>query len=232
MPYTYRASGTLAQNTGAALTVPTPAGYQVGDHLRIFTTQRSNFTLGAVSGWTVLGSRSASTGSAVILSRVADGGADDEPDIDWGGGTWCGAIMEAWHGDVYADQSTIVAHSAHDGATQTNMILPEVTGTTVDNCQLVAFSAKNNTATDATTITVPGSLTKRSEYVSNTHASRRHMVTATQDQTTATDYDGSVCTHDGATENVASTGIIVYLRTASAASAIANMAHYYRMLRA
>ena len=215
MGYTYRATGSVATNTdGSALSPGAPAGKTNGDQLRLVAWQRSTSTVAAITGWTKLGSVSASQ-SVEVWARIADGTADDTPSVDWSGTGSCGAFIEAYYGDVYTDLATLVAHSsAASSSGSADLALPTLTGGSVDDCEVYCASRKNNTATDATTI-AHTSLTVRTQVVS-TVAARSHVATGTLQQTTYADFDGENFTVNGTSESLASNGIVLYLRTAAA----------------
>lgn len=216
--YTYRATGTVAlSSSGAAVSPGAPAGKANGDQLRLVTWQRSTASITALTGWTQLGVYS-NTQSIEIWGRIADGTADDTPSVDWSGTTSCGAFIEAYYGDVYTDLATLVAHSATGAANATALMLPTLTGGSVADCEVYCVSRKNNTATDATTIS-HASLTVRTQVV-GTVTGRSHVATGTLQQTTYADYDGTDFTVNGTAESLASNGIVLYLRTAAAPSGL------------
>lgn len=211
---TYRSTGTVATNSdGSALSPGAPAGKSVGDQLRLVAWQRSTATVAAITGWTQLGAISGAQ-SLEIWGRIADGTATDTPSVDWSGTGSCGAFIEAYHTGVYTDMATLVAHSATISGNANSLQLPVLTGGSVNNCEVYAVSRKNNTATDATTIS-HASLTVRTQVVSVTTA-RSHVATGTAQQTTYTDYDGTDFTVNGTAESLTSNGMVLYLRTGGA----------------
>lgn len=218
--WTYQSSGTPVYGASGAnidLSGSAPSGVTTGDLLLLFTGQRGT-TAGAPSltaGWTLLVTTGYSVaGSAEIYGRIADGTAADAPStIDWGGTAGAIAWIERWSGGGYTDLATIVAHSAYDTGSAATLRLPEFTPATVANCLVVGFSIKNNTATDATTISHTV-LTKRTQFVA-TSASRVHAASGSLQQTTATDYDGTDFTVDGSAETLSARGVLVYLKTSA-----------------
>lgn len=213
--YTYRSSGAVVTHgTGGNLDLSSaaPAGRQAGDLLLLYSGQRGSPTSVSVSAeWTELILSFASGGTGV-WGRIADGTSADLPTtLDWNAANPCFAWIEAWSGDVYTDLSTIVAHSAIMTGTATSLQLPGLTGATVNDCLVIGFGLKNNTATDATTIS-HSVLTKRTQYVSSV-ASRMHAASGSLQQTTAADYGGTDFTIDGTSESLASRGVVLYLRS-------------------
>lgn len=213
--YTYRSSGSVVTHgTGGNLDLSSaaPAGRQTGDLLLLYSGQRGSPTgVSVAAGWTELILSFASGGTGV-WGRIADGTLADLPTtLDWNAANPCFAWLEAWSGDVHTELSTIVAHSAILTGTAASLQLPALTGATVNDCLVIGFGLKNNTATDATTIN-HSVLTKRTQYVSSV-ASRMHAASGSLQQTTAADYEGTDFTIDGTSESLASRGVVLYLRS-------------------
>lgn len=212
--WTYQSSGSVVtSSSGAAMSPGAPSGVSVGDLLLLFTCQRTSGASGpgSITGWTQLHSRGYTGMGLDLWARIATGEGDDAPSVDWDGTNWCIAWLERYTGGGYTDLATIVAHAIDSSGTRSGLEVPAFTPATVDNCLLVAFAARNNTVTDATTVS-HSVLTKRTQSVA-TSGSRLHAASATQQQTTAADYDGTDFTVNGTSETLTSCGMVVYLRT-------------------
>jgi len=235
--YTYRATGTVAQNSNsAALTPGAPAGKAVGDLLILYTGNRGN-TVSVASlapGWTqIVADNDAQLPALEIWMRIADGSATDTPSPDWDGAQDSIAWIEAYHGDVYTDLATIVAHTSgviQAGGQASDIPIPSLTITTHDTL-VIAYGIKIKTATsdDATTISAGGGLTKRAQVIQTGTALMG--ASASAQQTTATNYDGSNFTRDGTDEAVSGEGVVLSLKTAAAGTSIAAISHYHSMIR-
>lgn len=218
--WAYQSSGSVATSgSGAALSPGAPSGLTAGDLLILHTGQRTAGAAGpgSITGWTLLVSFGYSGGAVDMWGRIATAEAADTPSVDWDGTNWCYAWIERYTGGGYTDLSTIVAHSATDFGSRTGLLIPALASPTVANCHVIASSNRNNTVTDATTISISGALTKRGQSVA-TAASRLHAASASAQQTTATSYSGPDFTINGTSESLTSRGVLVYLRTSSARS--------------
>lgn len=214
--YTYRSSGSVDSNTsGAALSPGAPSGVAVGDLLILNTAQRSSsLTPPTITGWTLADSNATNATSAIYV-RIAAGSADDTPSVDWSGTTGCFAWIDCYTGDVYKGdiRSLVVRFNAENG-TGTVPLCPTLTNSK-DNCLLHVLGVKLKTATsnDATTLTAPasGSLTKRQQFI----GTGTHLVagSASVQQSTAADYDGTDWTIDGTAESNGGNGIAIAIRT-------------------
>jgi hypothetical protein len=180
----------------------------------LITWQRSNATVAAIPGWEKVASIQAAQSLEVWL-RLADGTATDTPSPDWSGTGSSGAFIEAYYGDVYTDVANAVAHSATENSSaNTGLVLPALTGGSIAECEVYGVAIKNNTATDATTISHT-SLTVRTQVVSTING-RSHVATGNLQQATYADFDGTDFTINGTSEALSSKGIIMYLRTETA----------------
>ncbi len=219
--YSFRAAGTVAHNSDAsALSPGAPAGTAIGDLLMLFTghyNSNSGAELPTLpEGWVnpPMCKRTTATGLLVFF-RVADGSALDTPTIDWTGAVDTFAWIEAYSGDVYqGDLRGIVVALASDTPTTT---APSCAATPVnkDNCLLVCFSAKRKTATsdNATTVTAPASqsLVLRQSLIQSGTA--LVAATASVQQTTQTDYDGTDFTMNGTAESLGTANLTFFVRT-------------------
>lgn len=195
-----------------------------GNLLLLYTGQRTSGAVGPTvsDGFDLLGSLSYGGPALDVWARIADGTASDTPTVDWDGTNWCFAWLERRDGGTYTDLNSIVAHVATDvGSNSTDLRLPAFTPATVADCTVIGFASKNNTAIDATLIS-HASLTKRTQSIA-TGASRLHAACGDLQQTTATDYDGTDFTINGTSENLGSRGLVLYLRTSSAAVSITDV---------
>lgn len=213
--WTYQSAGSIASSSsGAALSPGAPSGLSSGELELLFTGQRTSGASGPgiITGWTLLYSLGYGAAALDLWARFSTGGADDTPTVDWDGTNFCFAWIERRTGGGYTDLATIVAHAANTSANTAAIPLPAYSPATVADCHVIGFASKNNTATDATTIS-HAVLTKRTQIVS-TVASRMHAASGDLQQTTAADYAGADFTIDGTSETLNGRGMIVYLRTA------------------
>lgn len=229
--YTFRGAGTVLSSGSGANLSPTVT-HSVGDLLVLHAGQRAGTeTLAAMTGWTQLGALN-SNGSLEVWGRIADGGANDDPTVDWSGTSFCQAWLEAWYGDVYTDLGTIIAASnTYGNSSSSELVVPALT-VPQDNCLVLVSSRKNKTTTsNDNTFTAPGSFTERQEYVSTGASSNAHASCSWQ-QTTATNVSQSNWARSGTAESLASNALILALKTAAAGAGIApRAAAYYGMLR-
>lgn len=211
--WTFQSAGTVATSTsGAVLSPGAPSGVAVGNLLLLYTGQRTSGAAGpgTITGWTLLKSLGYGGAALDLWGRIATG-SGDTPTVDWDGTNFCFAWIERRSGGGYTDLTSIVAHSVTGSGTATSMQLPAFTPASTDNCHVIGFASKNNTATDATTVS-HAVLTKRTQLVSTT-GGRLHAASGDLQQTTAADYAGADFTLDGTSESLSSRGMIVYLRT-------------------
>jgi len=214
--YSFRAVGTIASNTNsAALTPGAPAGKQVGDLLLLYTGSRlAGEAAASITGWTQLFADNNGTGPPMeIWARIADGSATDTPSPDWTGVGDSIAWIEAYSGDVYTDLATIIAHIgvvSETGGQASDIPLSSLTITT-DDTLVIAYGTKQKTATsnDCTTITAGGGLTKRAQVIQTGTALMG--ISASMQQTTATNYDGTNFTRNGTDETANATSIVIAL---------------------
>jgi hypothetical protein len=219
--YTYRSTGTqVSSSSSAPLSPGAPAGKAVGDQLRLFTGNRaSGVTLTSLApDYVEVATFNTSNGSISAWLRIADGSAADTPTVDWSGTNDAYAWIEAHYGDVYTDLATVIAHAAtnDNGTTTGSLYLPALT-VSVANCDVVVFSQKSKTplSNDATTITVGGGPTKRSQLILSGTAVA--AVSGNWQQTTATNFTGTHPTINGTVEgSMSTTGMAFALNTASA----------------
>lgn len=227
--YTFRGAGTVVSSGSGADLSPTVT-HNVGDLLILHTGQRAGGeTLAAMTGWTELG-YTGTNGSLAMYGRIADGGANDAPTVNWSGTSFCQAWIEARYGDVYTDLATIVAASnTYGNSSSSELVAPSLT-VPQDNCLVIVSSRKNKTETsNDNTFTAPGSFTERQEYVPTNVSSNAHA-SASWQQTTATNLTLASWGRTGTAEALASNAIVLALRTASSGIA-ARAASYYSMIR-
>lgn len=211
--YTFRGAGTVVVSTSGADLTPTVT-HSIGDLLLLHTAQRAGAeTCAAMTGWTQLASTNAN-GSLELWARIADGGANDAPTVNWSGTTFCDAWIEAWYGDVETDLGAIIAASnVYTVSSSVNLTVPSLTVPTAD-CLIILSSRKNKTSTsNDNTFAAPGSFTERKEYVyagtGNAHCS------ASWQQTTATNVSATNWTLTGTSEALASNALIFALLPAT-----------------
>lgn len=209
--YTFRGAGTVVFSTSGADLTPTVT-HSVGDLLLLHTAQRAGAeTCAAMTGWTQLGSTN-TNGSLEVWARIADGGANDAPTVNWSGTTFCDAWIEAYYGDVETDLDAIIAASNSFTVSSTgSLVVPSMTVPNA-NCLIIVSSRKNKTGTsNDNTFAAPGSFTERNEYVyagtGNAHCS------ASWQQTTAANISQTNWTLTGTSEALASNALIFALRS-------------------
>jgi hypothetical protein len=143
--------------------------------------------------------------------------------VDWSAAASSWAVILAYTGDTYVgDARTLVSNGpAYDFAAQASPFLPALGVSGADRLVIVA-SHKNKTSTsdDATTITAPGSFTKRAQLLQTGAGTNIVAAVADWQQTTATDFDGTDFTIDGTAESLSSVGIAFAIRTRGAVSTI------------
>lgn len=208
--------GSWATNTdSSALSVTAPAS-SAGKLLVLVTGNRSGgVSVASITGWTQIGSI-ATNGSIEVWARVGDGTGTDSPSVDWSGTNDSAAVILSYSGDVYSDISTIVAHSATvDFSAATTAPLPAVSGVTTDNCLVLAVGRHNKTATTNGATLTHSTLNIRAQ---NTGTNVDQIIgVADLQQTTATNYDGTDFTISNTGDNLASNGIVLFLKTSAAA---------------
>lgn len=220
---TFRGAGAVVSSSDGSALNPTVT-HSDGDLLILHTGQRSGGeSVAAITGWTQLGALT-SNGSLEVWARIADGGANDAPSVDWSGSSFCEAWIEAWYGDVHTDLGTIVAalntfgSSSRDTLTVPSLTVPQ------DGCLIIASCRKNKTgASNDNTFTAPANFTERNEYLhtgvsANVHASCSWMQTTTQNVSQA-DW-----TRTGTAEALAVNAIIVALKTATTVASLKLLA--------
>lgn len=219
--YTFRAAGAIDYDTNAGTLTPgAPAGKSVGDLLILTTAQRVTAqTVSAITGWTEIYNQNAAGNSLYVFCRIADGTATDTPSVVWTGTTAdMAARIFAFHGEVYTDCATILAHTAAFENTNqaSDLNVPSLTVTT-DNTMLLAFSVRQKTTTsdDATAITAPANFTNRGTHIQNGNNAMM-LAVATWQQTTATSHGGANFTRDGTGESQPSSGVLLSLKTQAA----------------
>lgn len=195
--------------------------YFTGDLLLAATLARpGSQTIATPTGWTLLDDFTTTAGSTAVFARIADGGANDVPSLDWDANTSRSvAWIDVFYGDVYTDLSTIVAHTDTVSFSGVTVIpVPALTVTT-DNCLIYAFGLHKNDATVATVTTVTASsgqgMTLTNSYILNTANAGVHAAAEYWQQTTATNFNGNDMTLDGDPRSGASLGVIFALKTLS-----------------
>ncbi len=221
--WTFRGAGSVVFSTSGANLTPT-VSHSVGDLLILHTAQRAGAeSVAAMTGWTKLGSTNAN-GSLEVWARIADGGANDAPTVDWSGTTFCDAWIEAWYGGGFSVLTgLLVASNAYSTSGSGNLVVPSLTVPQAD-CLIVASCRKNKTSTsNDNTFAAPGSFIERAEYVyagtGNAHAA------CSWGQTAATNVSQSAWTLTGTSESLASNGLILALATAAGPTADALLFH-------
>jgi hypothetical protein len=215
----FRSVGTDDNNGNSAALVPgAPAGKANGDLLLLYTGNRANTqSIAALTGWTQLAASNATNGSLELWVRIADGTGTDTPSPDWTGTNDSYAWIEAYSDQGYTDLATIIQDAvvADDSGATTDLLIPART-VSVNDALLVAFTqrAKTPTSDDATTITAPAGLTKRKQLILS--ATSVAAMSASTQQTTATNYGGADATINGTAESTSSRGIILTLKTIAA----------------
>jgi hypothetical protein len=175
--------------------------------------------LPAITGWTNIIQEN-TLQCIELFARIADGTADDTPAVDWPGTGGAAAWIEARYGDVYSGALSgliIDGPNTAELATQSAPIVPTLTVTGTDRLVVLAsVKNKDTTSDDATTITAPGSYTKRQQLIMTGVASGMAAVTADLQQTTAVNNDGTDFTIDGTVQNATSTGVAFSIQTSTA----------------
>jgi hypothetical protein len=227
--YTFRSVGSIASNTdSSALSPGAPAGKAVGDLLLLPTVNRtaSGQSIASLSGWTDL-----TEGQDIgveLWARIADGTATDTPTVDWTGTNDSFAWIEAYHGDVYTDLATIIAHSTAmtPNSTDNTIILDALTVSTADT-MLYCCTRKSITTVsdDQTNIAVTPEWTRTGHFPNTGGGNAVSGASAYWQQTTGTNYDGDDWTCDGSSAVLGSSSIMVALKTSAASSG--NPWYYY-----
>ena len=230
--YTLRRTGTVVNSSTEAALSPSPGthntNYYTGDLLLCATMARpATQTLATPTGWTQLAISTGNT-SVAILARIADGGANDTPSIDWEASTARSvAWIDSFYGDVYTDLSTIVAHSdsASNGADSAIPVQP--LAITTDNCLVYAAGAHKNDATVATVTTVTASsgqsFAMLGSYIINNASAALHAGSQYWQQTIQTTLNGNDMTLDGDPRAAGATAIVLALKTSSPVLATPSM---------
>ncbi len=211
---TLRGAGSVVFSTSGGNLTPTVT-HSVGDLLLLYTAQRAGAeSCAAMTGWTQLAETNAN-GSLEIWARIADGGANDAPTVDWSGTTFCNAWIEAWYDAAYTDLGTIVhASNAQTASGSTTLFVPSLT-ITENDCLVITAGRKNKTSTsNGNTFAAPGSFTERQEYVYA--GTGNAMASASWQQTTAANVPDTDWTLTGTGESLASNALVLALRTGSA----------------
>lgn len=220
---TFRGAGAVVSSTDGSALNPTVT-HSVGDLLILHTGQRAGGgSLAPMTGWTQLGALT-SNGSLEVWARIADGGANDAPSVDWSGSSFCDAWLESFFGDVHGDLGSIVAalntfgSSSRDTLTVPSLTVPQ------DGCLIIASCRKSKTGTsNDNTFTAPGSFTERQEYVPTAASSNAHA-SASWQQTTAANVSQADWTRAGTAEALAVNAIIVALKTATTVASLKLLA--------
>lgn len=216
--YTFVAAGAVAQNANsAALTPGAPAGAAVGNLLLLYCIHRTaGESVAAITGWVRIAHNNANNGIEVF-ARIADGTATDTPSPDWSGTGGSMAWIEAWSGDVYAGHLgglTVNGPTFEVTAGSAVPILPAQGISGVDRLVIVVSMKNKTTASDdATTITAPAGYTKRQQGIITGVASGIAAASASLQQTTAVDFDGTDFTINGTAESLTGTGLVFAIRT-------------------
>lgn len=231
--YTFRSAGAVAEGTGT-LSPGAPTGKASGDLLLLASASRTpaDTPPAAPSGWTLLlDTTSTAVDSLVLYGRIADGGADDTPTLDWSGTSASVAQIAAFYGDVWSSVGSIVAHSSVAGVNSGTVDIPNPALTiTTDNCLIIGVGKKGKTATsDGATVSSPSGLNNRIGFSWVNGSSRVGFVWDYTQQTTAANIGASVW-DQSVDESVAYASMVVALKTEAAT--IAPKASFYRMLRA
>ena len=224
--YTVRGAGTVVFSTSGADLSPTVT-HSVGDLLILHSAQRAGAeTMAAMTGWTQLGSTN-TNGSLEVWARIADGGANDAPTVNWSGTTFCDAWIEAYYGDVVIDLGAIIAASnTYTVSSSAEIVIPSLTVPEAD-CLIIVSSRKNKTGTsNDNTFSAPGSFTERNEYVyagtGNAHCS------ASWQQTSASNVSQTNWGRTGTAESLASNALIFALfSTTSSIVTVTNVPDLY-----
>lgn len=224
--YTHRYLGTVVSSSNGSNLTPSPgthnSNYFTGDLLLLHTAQRAGGeSVAAITGWTKLYSYS-TNGSIEIWARIADGGANDSPTVDWSGTSYCAAVIDSWSGNVYTDLATILAASnAKNSTGSTTVLVPTLTaagqGFTTADCLVITVGKKNKTTTsNDNTFTPPSPLTELSETVI-AGAGFAFCIAYIQ-QTTQTDIAGTDWTKSGTDESLSANAVIIALKTQAAST--------------
>lgn len=223
--YTFRSVGTVASNTNAAALAPgNPSGSLDGDLRILYTGNRTSggATVASITNWTQLYFDNNTPGGGIGIYACVDAGTNcDSPSVDWDGSAASFAWIEAYSGDVHTNLATIVAHTAtvSRSSQASVLLLPSLTITT-DDTLVIAFSSKLKTSTsdDATTISIAGSptMTKRQQFIQS--GTGLMAASASHQQTTATNYDGTDFTRDGTNDSANGGGIVLSLVSAAGGS--------------
>lgn len=222
--YSTRYLGSVVTSSSGGNLTPSPGvhntNYFTGDLLLLYTAQRSGGESTAeITGWTKLVSLY-TNGSLEVWGRVADGGANDSPTVDWSGTSACIAVIDVWQGDVYTDLSTIVAaYNTENSSGNATAVIPALSaagnGFSTNDCLVIAVSRKNKTVTsNDNTFTAPSPLTERLESVITGVANA--LLAAYIQQTTQTDIADTNWTKSGTDESLATNAIIFALKTQAA----------------
>lgn len=233
--YTYRTSGTVSPAAASVAVTPSAGthgvSYQTGDLLLCVAVNRApTQTVASITGWTQLYAY-ALQGSIEVWGRIADGGANDVPTVDWSGTAQAAAWIDVFYGDVYTDLATIVhASNAESSTSATVPRCPALSNAsnsfTEADCLLYAVGKRSTTADSASAVAAPSGLTLAQSWIDNSFG----FITGSAyvQQTTQTDFAGADFTPTGSVESAASSGIIIALRSEEPAATESYFPKMYR----
>ena len=156
MSIDFRSIGTYDENNSSGPLNPgAPAGVVVGDVLLCSSSGRQGGReVDTPTGWIELAFRD-TNGTAVIFGRIADGGANDTPTIQWDASTQVSAVLVRYDGDVPADINDLVPAGgdfSRGGTTNSNgLFVPATTdpGGLPDDITVFATTRKSKTSSSS-----------------------------------------------------------------------------------
>jgi len=225
----FQSIGTYASNSDSSSLAPgAPAGVVTGNLLILASGNRSNTTVPTPTNWLLL---SLAGVKVRTYGRIATGGGDDTPTVDWAGTNDSYAVILRYNGDVPADINDLLPASAVTEAAGTAggnflPLVPTIAPTGTDML-VFAHALKNKTGnSDGAVITTTPEFTLRGELVQSGSA----LLTGVGDWQqvgSAANYDGDDWTHDQGSDSLASANEILYFLPEAAAGGIVPQAMYH-----
>jgi hypothetical protein len=195
--------------------------YQTGDLMLCAAINRAGTqTVSALTGWTQLYAYT-TQGSTEVWGRIADGGANDAPTVDWSGSAQAAAWIDVFYGDVYSTLASIVhAASAESSSSASVPRCPALTAATnaftESDCLLYAIGKRSTTADSVSAVIAPSGLTLAQSWIDNTFG----FITgsAYAQQAAQADFGGADFSQTGGVESSSSNGVMLALRSAAVSS--------------
>ena len=221
---TLRTSGsTVSAPTAAAITPSAGthgADYQTGDLMLCVAICRAGAeSITALTGWTQLLAYT-TQGSIEVWARIADGGANDSPSVDWSGSSQVAAWIDVFYGDVYTTLASIVhAYNVESASSSSVPRCPALSNAansfTANNCLLYAVGKRSTVADTVASVLAPTGLTLAHSFIDNSFGFA--VGSAYVQQTTQTDFGGTDFSLTGAGESSSANGVILALMTETTA---------------